>query len=85
MSDTSKLFDEVDGDFRKKDEHMQGFKKDFEAIESFKKNLMTSMSNINNNNNKVPMITDDEASIKSNIPIITDEDSTTKFRFNQNH
>lgn len=90
ICDISNLFeDDIDDNFRKNDEHVEAYKKDFEAVESFKNAMINSMEKgktldkQNQVKGNIPLILDDENSIKSNIPIITDEDST-KFRFNQN-
>lgn len=48
--------------------------KDVEPVESFKKNMITQMA-IMNDENKIPIIKDDESSTPNDIPIITDEDS----------
>merc|ERR1711957_727590 len=48
--------------------------KDNEPVESFKRNMITQMANMNDEN-KIPIIKDDESSTPNDIPIITDEDS----------
>lgn len=48
--------------------------KDVEPVESFKNTMITQMA-IMNDENKIPIIKDDESSTPNDIPIITDEDS----------